>query len=108
MIPSCKGEQSLTFKRRQRSTVARWEPKWELNNRPKPRADNSSITPMSEINPKGLNLNTNDTIFHFDYFTWKKLYTENLNLLLSFYQKTLACYRNNQLPVREGDNSIDQ
>ena len=29
-VTSCKGEQSLTFKRHQRSTVDRWEPKWEL------------------------------------------------------------------------------
>ena len=27
--------------------------------------------------------------------------------MLSFYQKTLACYRNNQLPVREGDKKED-
>ena len=29
--------------------------------------------------------------------------TKNLDLLLFFYQKSLACYRNNQLPVREGE-----
>ena len=50
VLPSCKGEQSLTFKRHQRSTADAAD-KYPQN-RPCPCADNSSITPMSEINRK--------------------------------------------------------
>ena len=73
MRPSCKGEQSLTFKRHQRSTVARWEgcQVHTLKIRPKPLADSSSITPMSEINRKVWTWNTKDSLLSLDYFTLK-------------------------------------
>ena len=41
-------------------------------------------------------------LYHFTISLWSWT-TENLDLLLFSYQKTLACYRNNHLPVREGD-----
>ena len=73
VLPSCKGEQSLTFKRHQRSTVARWEgcQVHTLKIRPKPLADSSSITPMSEINRKVWTWNTKDSLLSLDYFTLK-------------------------------------
>ena len=92
VLPCCKGEQSLTFKRYQRSTVARWEPKWELKKRPKPRADNSSITPMSEITRKVWNWNTKAQSYHLTSSLWS-WDTENLKTQLILCQKTLACYR---------------
>ena len=65
--------------------------------------DNSSITTDVWNEPRGLNLNTNDTIFHLTFSLWSWT-TENLDLLLFLSQKTLACYRKYHLPVREGDS----
>ena len=102
MRPSCKGEQSLTFKRHQRSTVARWEgcQVHTLKIRPKPLADSSSITPMSEINRKVWTWNTKDSLLSLDYFTLKLDYqkpwpiaifiSENSSLLSKKYDFLLG------------------
>ena len=102
VLPSCKGEQSLTFKRHQRSTVARWEgcQVHTLKIRPKPLADSSSITPMSEINRKVWTWNTKDSLLSLDYFTLKLDYrkpwpiaifiSENSSLLSKKYDFLLG------------------
>ena len=80
VLPCCKGEQSLTFKRYQRSTVARWEPKWELKI---VLATCWQLIYYPDVwnNPKGLNLNTNDTILSLELFHFEgtsKLEYQNL------------------------------
>ena len=102
VLPCCKGEQSLTFKRYQRSTVARWEPKWELKI---VLATCWQLIYYPDVwnKPERFEIETPKThLYHFTISLWSWT-TENLDLLLFSYQKTLACYRNNQLPVREGD-----
>ena len=106
VLPICKGEQSLTFKRHQGSTADVQTLKIVLSHR-RWEGDRQliyyhrclKITKRFELEHQWHNSSLN-------YFTLKQPWswnTENLDLLLFFYQKSLACYRNNQLPVREGD-----
>ena len=59
---------------------------------------------MSENNHKVWTWTPKTRQYHLTISHWSWT-TENLELLLFLDQKTLACYRENQLPEREGDNS---
>ena len=60
------------------------------------------IPPMSENNHKVWTWTPKTRQYHLTISHWSWT-TENLELLLFLDQKTLACYRENQLPEREGD-----
>ena len=63
------------------------------------------IPPMSENNHKVWTWTHKTRQYHLTISHWSWT-TENLDLLLFLDQKTLACYRENQLPEREGDNKF--
>ena len=105
VLPCYKGEQSLTFKRHQGSTVARCTEGAHPQNRPKLTAHLLPL--MSGINRKVWSWNTQNTILSLEHATLKEPWSWNTEYLKTqpiLYQKTLACYPEIRLPVREGDN----
>ena len=76
--PTGKGEQSLTFKRHQRSTVARCTPS---KAGPSYVLTAQLIPPMSEINRKVWNWNTQDRILSLNHVTLKELWSWNTETL---------------------------
>ena len=103
VFPSCKGEQSLTFKEtRPRRQYCCPEGAMVQS---LPTDDNTNTLYLGACLKwtEKFELETPKThLYHFTISLWSWT-TENLDLLLFSYQKTLACYRNNHLPVREGD-----
>ena len=57
---------------------------------------------MSERSEKFSNLPNQTRVESLWFSLWRRI-PKNLETLLFYTQKTLACWENNQLPVREGD-----
>ena len=64
-----------------------------------------TIPTVSENNHKVWTWTPKTRQYHLTISHWSWT-TENLELLLFLDQKTLACYRENQLPERKGDNKL--